>query len=142
MCALCGKAFSRSDNLAQYVPSRLFQRPLSNPHRHRRIHEQQQNGEAIDAFSDEELENDQDHLVSLEEESPESEHAFLTNAAGLMSGGSGGHHSHHNSLSGVGMNMMQHHGGLVEMSPAMAAGGPGMNGTSMGPPQMVAAQNF
>jgi hypothetical protein len=38
--------------------------------------------------------------------------------------------------------MMQHHGGLVEMSPAMAAGGPGMNGTSMGPPQMVAAQNF
>src|ERR1700744_5949417 len=95
---------------------RLFhpprQRPLSNRgrDRHRRIHEQQQNGEAIDAFSDEELEADQDHLVSLEEESPESEHAFLTGAAGLMSGGGGpgsggGHHSHHNSLSGVGMNM-------------------------------------
>ena len=82
--------------------------------------------------------------MSLEEESPESEHAFLTGAAGLMSGGgsAGGHHSHHNSLGGVGMNMMQHHGGLVEMSPAMAAGGAGMNGTSMGPPQMVAAQNF
>jgi transcription factor STE12 len=122
----------------------LFHRALPNvKRRHRRIHEQQQNGEAIDAFSDEELEADQDHLVSLEEESPESEHAFLTGAAGLMSGGGGGgHHSHHNSLSGVNMNMMQHHGGLVEMSPAMAAGGAGMNGTSMGPPQMVAAQNF
>jgi transcription factor STE12 len=111
--------------------------------RHRRIHEQQQNGEAIDAFSDEELEADADHLVSLEEESPESEHAFLTGAGLMSGGGGGGHHSHHNSLSGVNMNMMQHHGGVgLEMGPAMAAGGAGMNGTSMGPPQMVAAQNF
>jgi hypothetical protein len=120
--------------------------------RHRRIHEQQQNGEAIDGFSDEELEADADHLVSLEEESPESEHAYLTGAASLINGGGGGgHHSHHGSLNGINMNMnVMHHGvgvggggvSLVEMSPAMAAGGPGMNGTSMGPPQMVAAQNF
>jgi len=111
ICSLCGKAFSRSDNLAQ----------------HRRIHEQQQNGESIENFSEEDLENDGDGLVALEEESPESEHAFLATGLG-----------------GLGNSTVSLH----DMSPVMnlntgnSVNGPSMNGTSMGPPQMIAAQNF
>ncbi|KAF2669218.1 STE-domain-containing protein [Microthyrium microscopicum] len=108
VCALCGKAFSRSDNLAQ----------------HRRTHEQQQNGEPIDNFSEDELDNEVDALAALEEESPESEHAYLASGMGLPNGS------------------------MPDMSPAMTmntgtpVNGPSMNGTSMGPPQMIAAQNY
>jgi len=110
VCSLCGKAFSRSDNLAQ----------------HRRIHEQQQNGEAIDNFSDEDLENDNDNdpLVSLEEESPESEHAYLSAGLGGVS------------------NTMQEMSPALSMNTGTPVNGPSMNGTSMGPPQMVTAQNY
>ncbi|KAF2143028.1 uncharacterized protein K452DRAFT_307908 [Aplosporella prunicola CBS 121167] len=56
VCPLCNKAFSRSDNLAQ----------------HRRTHEPRQEGDPLPSFSEEELENDEDGLGALEEESPES----------------------------------------------------------------------
>jgi len=108
VCPLCGKAFSRSDNLAQ----------------HRRTHEQQQNGEPIEDISENELENGEDGLLALDEESPISEHAYLAH-------------------SGLSQNPS-----LADMSPAMSmnTGTPvhaaHMNGTSMGPPQMVAAQNY
>ncbi|KAF2841459.1 STE-domain-containing protein [Patellaria atrata CBS 101060] len=61
VCPLCSKAFSRSDNLAQ----------------HRRTHEPRPDGEPVGNYSEEDLENDEDQLGSLEEESPESEHAYL-----------------------------------------------------------------
>jgi transcription factor STE12 len=110
VCSLCGKAFSRSDNLAQ----------------HRRTHEQSQNGEAIDNFSEEDLDNDLDNLGALEEESPESEHAYLSVGMGMATNSS------------------------AELSPGMTMNtgnsfnGPMMNGTSMsmGPPQMIAAHNY
>jgi hypothetical protein len=103
--------------------------------RHRRIHEQQQNGESVDNFSEEDLENDHDHLGSLEEESPEAEHAYL--------------HVHGHAVSNAGM----HHGipassDMVTMSPAMASmntGGAvhdhGPMGGTMAPPMMV-GQNY
>ncbi|KAF2095246.1 STE-domain-containing protein [Rhizodiscina lignyota] len=108
VCSLCNKAFSRSDNLAQ----------------HRRTHEQQQNGEPITAFSEEDLEGEDDQLASLEEESPESEHAYLTNMTLATS------------------TPTMTSASLADMSPHMHAG---LHGTSMtmGPPQtMIAAHNY
>jgi transcription factor STE12 len=66
VCPLCNKAFSRSDNLAQ----------------HRRTHEPRQDGEPLSSFDEDELENEDgdDQLHSLEEESPESVHDYLTPA--------------------------------------------------------------
>ena len=79
-------------------------------------------------MSDEELENenenDHDHLISLEEESPESEHAYLSTGLGGVSQA------------------------IPDMSPALSmntgtpVNGPSMNGTNMGPPQMIIAQNY
>ncbi|CAI6333778.1 unnamed protein product [Periconia digitata] len=60
VCPLCNKAFSRSDNLAQ----------------HRRTHEPRQDGEPLD-FNEEDLEGEDGHLDSLEEESPESGNDYL-----------------------------------------------------------------
>jgi len=91
--------------------------------RHRRTHEQQQNGEPIGDFSEEDLDNDVDPLASLEEESPISEHAYLASSMGMPTS-------------------------MSDMSPAMTmntgtpVNGPTMNGTSMGPPQMISAQNY
>jgi transcription factor STE12 len=95
-------------------------------YRHRRTHEQQQNGEPIDSFSEEDLDNDADQLVSLEEESPEpgAEQAYFTSAMG---------HGHSNSLD-LGPAM----GSMNTGTPVNAA----MNGTSMAPPQMIAAHNY
>jgi hypothetical protein len=49
--------------------------------RHKRTHEQQQNGEPIvDNFSEEDLEGEDGHIIDLEHElhdSPESDHAYL-----------------------------------------------------------------
>jgi transcription factor STE12 len=91
-------------------------------YRHRRIHEQQQNGESIDNFSEEDMENEHDHLISLEEEqSPEQEHALLD---------------------------MTSNGPVLDMGPAMSMNtgthmnGASMNGTSMAPPQMIAAHHY
>ncbi|OCK84788.1 STE-domain-containing protein [Lepidopterella palustris CBS 459.81] len=68
VCPLCNKAFSRSDNLAQ----------------HRRTHEPRQDGEPpLPNFSDEDLENDEDHLGSLEEESPDSGNDYLTSSLNI-----------------------------------------------------------
>jgi transcription factor STE12 len=70
------------------------------------------------------MDNDLDQLASLEEESPISEHAYLA--------------------SGMGMPVSS----MSDMSPAMAmstgtpVNGASMNGTSMGPPQMVSTQNY
>jgi len=143
VCTLCGKAFSRSDNLAQ----------------HRRIHEQQQNGETVENFSEEDLENEHEHLGSLEEESPESEHAYIN-----VNGSTG----QHIPVSNASVTLSE----VISMSPAMASmntgaavgeahahahghghshshshshshghgHGHGMNGT-MGPPMMV-GQNY
>jgi transcription factor STE12 len=69
VCPLCNKAFSRSDNLAQ----------------HRRTHEPRQDGEPLAGFSDEDLENDDDHLGSLEEESPDSGNDYLTSSLNIPS---------------------------------------------------------
>lgn len=65
-CTVCGKAFSRSDNLAQ----------------HRRTHEPRQDGEPL-SYDEEELEGEgegeDENLHSLEEESPESGNDYLSN---------------------------------------------------------------
>lgn len=62
VCPLCNKAFSRSDNLAQ----------------HRRTHESRQDGEPLSSYDEEDLEGEDDNLHSLEEESPESTHDYLS----------------------------------------------------------------
>jgi transcription factor STE12 len=89
--------------------------------RHRRTHEQQQNGEPV-SFSEEEVENDEDQLGALEEESPESEHAFLN----LPS-----------TASDMPTPMTSMSTGTSNMN------GASMNGTTIGTPQMVhAAANY
>ncbi|KAF2086933.1 STE-domain-containing protein [Saccharata proteae CBS 121410] len=98
VCPLCNKAFSRSDNLAQ----------------HRRTHEPRQDGDPIGSYSDEELENDEDQLGSLEEESPGSTNDYMPSGLSIST-----------SLSDL--------PGSI----------PGMNATSMGPThQMLAASNY
>jgi len=62
VCPLCNKAFSRSDNLAQ----------------HRRTHEPRADGEPLSDFQEDELEGEEDHLHSLEEDSPESGNDYLS----------------------------------------------------------------
>lgn len=57
-----------------------------SPFRHRRTHEPRQDGEPLSNFSEEELENDDDQLGPLEEESPGSEHNFLSGGFGMGSG--------------------------------------------------------
>ncbi|KAE9983668.1 hypothetical protein BLS_009661 [Venturia inaequalis] len=114
VCQLCNKAFSRSDNLAQ----------------HKRTHEQQQNGEPIiDSFSEEDFENDEHNLVELDQDSPESEHAYLPSGMNIPT------------------TMHEMHQGGMQTMGSMSTGtnnmnGPQFNGTSMGPPQMVAAHNY
>ncbi|KAF1986033.1 STE-domain-containing protein [Aulographum hederae CBS 113979] len=111
VCSLCNKAFSRSDNLAQ----------------HRRTHEQNSNGEPLN-FSEEDLEGEDDNLVSLEEESPESEHAYLATNMGMPTS----------------MAEMQSMNSMHGMN---GGGGLSMNGGSMSmgqqqQQQLVAAQNY
>lgn len=65
VCPLCNKAFSRSDNLAQ----------------HRRTHEPRPDGEPLSDYQDEDLEGEEDHLHSLEEDSPESGNDYLSSLA-------------------------------------------------------------
>ena len=83
ICPSCNKAFSRSDNLAQYVP------PLDvhwdwiqadQNLRHKRTHEREDGGEGPLNLSGEEEEefSGEDHLGSLEEASPTSESAYVT----------------------------------------------------------------
>ncbi|KAF2422069.1 STE-domain-containing protein [Tothia fuscella] len=111
VCQLCNKAFSRSDNLAQ----------------HKRTHEQQQNGEpVIDNFSEEDFENDEHNIIDLEQDSPESEHAYLAGPMMTTSLSAESMHTPMGSMSTGGNHM----------------NGATMNGTSMGPPQMVAAHNY
>jgi len=63
VCSLCNKAFSRSDNLAQ----------------HRRTHETRPDGEPLSDYQDDDLEGEDDHLHSLEEDdSPDSGHDYLS----------------------------------------------------------------
>jgi transcription factor STE12 len=62
VCPLCNKAFSRSDNLAQ----------------HRRTHEPRQDGEPLSSYDEEDLEGEDEHLHSLEEESPDSGNDYLS----------------------------------------------------------------
>jgi transcription factor STE12 len=88
--------------------------------RHRRTHEQQQNGEPV-SFSEEDLENEEDQLVALEEESPESEHAYLNMPT---------------STSDIPTPMTSMSTGTNNMNGAT------MNGTSIGTPHMIAAHNY
>ncbi|KAL8805483.1 MAG: hypothetical protein Q9182_001938 [Xanthomendoza sp. 2 TL-2023] len=60
ICPHCSKAFSRSDNLAQ----------------HRRTHEARPDGD-MGSYSDEELEIEENEFGAVEEESPQSHHAYL-----------------------------------------------------------------
>ncbi|KAL8699382.1 MAG: hypothetical protein Q9224_001438 [Gallowayella concinna] len=60
ICPHCSKAFSRSDNLAQ----------------HRRTHEARPDGE-MGSYSDEELEIEENEFGAVDEESPQSHHAYL-----------------------------------------------------------------
>lgn len=88
--------------------------------RHRRTHEQQQNGEQV-SFSEEDLENEEDQLVALEEESPESEHAYLNMPT---------------STSDIPTPMTSMSTGTNNMNGAT------MNGTTIGTPHMIAAHNY
>jgi hypothetical protein len=134
------------------------------PIRHRRIHEQQQNGESIENFSEEDLEEGQDQLGSLEEESPQSEHAYINGngQSQQMQPPQQSHHAHHGSLNGY------HHmsgsvssagvslGEVVAISPAMAmsagasphahahahAHAHSHSHGHMGPPAMMVGQNY
>jgi transcription factor STE12 len=85
VCPHCSKAFSRSDNLAQYVtshqPHHTLPESLTNPFdsRHRRTHDR---GDGSDgpyaSYSGEEEEYEgEDQLGSLEEASPNSENGYL-----------------------------------------------------------------
>ena len=88
--------------------------------RHRRTHEQQQNGEPV-SFSEEDLENEEDQLVALEEESPESEHAYLNMPT---------------STSDIPTPMTAMSTGTANMNGAT------MNGTNIGTPHMIVAQHY
>jgi transcription factor STE12 len=93
--------------------------------RHKRTHEQQQNGEPIvDSFSEEDFDVDDQHIVDLEQESPESEHAYLAGSMSIPTT----------------ISEMQSMGPMSTGTNNM--NGPQFNGTSMGPPQMVAAHNY
>jgi len=86
ICPHCNKAFSRSDNLAQYVPhiithhttysSQLHTNPLT---RHRRTHDRSDGSEGpYNSYSGEEEDYEgEDQLTSLEEASPNSENGYL-----------------------------------------------------------------
>ena len=50
--------------------------------RHRRTHEPRQDGEPLD-FNEEELEGEDEHLHSLEEESPESGNDYLSGISNI-----------------------------------------------------------
>lgn len=83
VCPHCSKAFSRSDNLAQYVHTTtncsLFvtERSADHPHcRHRRTHEARPDGE-MGSYSDDELEIEENEFGAVEEESPQSHHTYL-----------------------------------------------------------------
>ncbi|KAI9794700.1 MAG: homeodomain transcription factor ste12 [Candelina submexicana] len=70
ICPHCSKAFSRSDNLAQ----------------HRRTHEQRtEDGGQYPNYSEEDLENEEDQLGSLEEDSPPATHNYLPTLANMGS---------------------------------------------------------
>lgn len=82
ICPHCSKAFSRSDNLAQYVDSTsrhslLISGRCADPHcRHRRTHEARPDGE-MGSYSDEELELEENEFGAVEEESPQTHHTYL-----------------------------------------------------------------
>src|SRR5258706_537025 len=92
ICPHCNKAFSRSDNLAQYV-LRLSSSPSQRQHqlpcllfetnisflRHRRTHERSDGSEGpYGSYSgDEEEYEGEDHLTSLDDASPNSENGYL-----------------------------------------------------------------
>jgi transcription factor STE12 len=73
VCPHCSKAFSRSDNLAQ----------------HKRTHDREDGGEGNFNLSgeDEEEYSGEDHLGSLEEASPNSEHAYVTGSLNAVANG-------------------------------------------------------
>lgn len=133
--------------------------------RHRRIHEQQQNGESVENFSEEDLEGEQDlhGLGALEEEeSPETENVYLNGAMhaaahmhhhmpisvtssgslsdGLVAVSGGSPAMSMNTGTVVGENGGHHHvvgHGHVHHGHHVLAG-PG----GMGPPPMMVGQNY
>ncbi|KAH7328436.1 STE like transcription factor-domain-containing protein [Stachybotrys elegans] len=129
ICPHCSKAFSRSDNLAQYDPyisfmsflcrnCQLAQRArngntpakhqsfgdpssitfindslIRSVIRHKRTHSREDGGEGALNLSGEEEEDfsGEDHLGSLEESSPSSEHAYITGSLNSMVGDHSSH---------------------------------------------------
>lgn len=109
--------------------------------RHKRTHEQQQNGEPIVDFSEEDFENDEHNIGELDQESPESEHAYLSGPMSIPTSLSDLHT--HSPLGHTHSPMGHTHSPMGSMSTGTNhMNGPSMNGTSMGPPQMVSAHNY
>lgn len=81
-CPYCSKAFSRSDNLAQYVSLFFFLDSLANCSdrlcRHRRIHESQPDGQNPRPASASNEDNEDNDAASVEEISPPSEQPGLS----------------------------------------------------------------
>jgi transcription factor STE12 len=101
ICPHCNKAFSRSDNLAQYVFRAQAQKHtcffflhhiLTHLTRHRRTHDRGDGSEGpYGSYSGEEEDYEgEDHLGSLEEASPNSENGYLPTS---MSQGYNGMHA-------------------------------------------------
>jgi transcription factor STE12 len=80
ICQHCNKAFSRSDNLAQYVPSQTLTALtiLTSCSRHRRTHDRGDGTDGPYNYSGEEEDYDgEDNLGPLAEASPNSENGYL-----------------------------------------------------------------
>ena len=131
VCNLCSKAFSRSDNLAQ----------------HRRTHEQQQNEDGT--INEEPLEGDfsEEDFVNLGSD-PATDLVSLVDDDNISpTSASDDHHSLPSAVSQT----HSHWDSFAATTPlqtpmGMSTGGnvhgPSMNGTTMAPPQMVAAHNY
>ncbi len=92
ICPHCNKAFSRSDNLAQYVAAHIkFFLAYTNLSdcRHRRTHDRSDGSEGpYGSYSGEEDDYEgEDNLGSLEEASPNSENGYLPTSMAQSFGG-------------------------------------------------------
>ena len=93
VCPHCHKAFSRSDNLAQYVShfmqTSTYLTLLTRCFRHRRTHEARPDGE-MGTYSDEDLEAEENEFGVLDDESPPppDHHSYMHNAMNNMTAAS------------------------------------------------------
>jgi hypothetical protein len=78
--ARCATRLSRAQTILHSMSTIILQ-PISamlTMNRHRRTHEPRADGEPLSDYQDEDLEGDEDHLHSLEEDSPESGNDYLS----------------------------------------------------------------